>query len=327
MSGFFPVMMFGLPAACLAMYRSVRVEHRRTVGGLLLSMALTSFLTGITEPIEFSFLFIAPVLYVIHAVLTGLSMALMDLLDIRLGFGFSAGLFDYLLNYDRATRPLLMLPVGLVYFVIYYATFRYFIFKFDIKTPGREDTVKSEAAMVDAPSREAERYLAALGGAGNLLAIDACTTRLRLRIAKSEDVDQGALRALGAAGVVQPTKDTLQVVVGLRAEEIASNLSRAADTAVASGAASVDIGRISRAAPDFDDVHGLLDALGGASNIERVDAADNRLRVRLKDSSLVSESSVLKVGLRGIAWPGDKLIHVLAHGRSEPIAKKLHSLI
>src|SRR5262249_37233465 len=111
MAGFFPVMMFGLPAACLAMYRAAPPERRKAVGAMLVSMALTSFLTGVTEPIEFTFMFLAPVLFLVHALLTGLSMAVMDLLGVKLGFSFSAGLFDYLLNFNKATRPLLLLPV------------------------------------------------------------------------------------------------------------------------------------------------------------------------------------------------------------------------
>src|SRR4051812_24239436 len=120
MSGFFPVMMFGLPAACLAMYRTALPERRRATGGLMLSMALTSFLTGVTEPIEFTFMFLAPWLYALHAVLTGAAMVTMDLLRVRLGFGFSAGFFDYALNFNKSTHPLWLLPVGLVYFALYY---------------------------------------------------------------------------------------------------------------------------------------------------------------------------------------------------------------
>src|SRR5262249_51640546 len=131
MSGFFPVMMFGLPAACLAMYHAALPSRKKEVGGLLLSMALTAFLTGVTEPIEFSFMFLAPVLYAIHAVLTGLAMVVMDILDVRLGFGFSAGLFDYAINFGKATRPLLLLPVGAVYFALYYGLFRVAIRAFD----------------------------------------------------------------------------------------------------------------------------------------------------------------------------------------------------
>src|SRR5438270_1841200 len=137
MAGFFPVMMFGLPAACLAMYHAAAKARRRGVGGLLLSMALTSFLTGVTEPIEFSFIFLAPGLFALHAALTGAAFVVMNALGVKLGFGFSAGLFDYVLNFGKATRPLMLIPVGLAYFGIYYAAFRWAIARFDLKTPGR----------------------------------------------------------------------------------------------------------------------------------------------------------------------------------------------
>jgi len=132
MAGFFPVMMFGLPAACLAMYHTARPERRKAVGGLLGSIAFTSILTGVTEPIEFTFLFLAPALYAIHAVLTGLAFVIMNALHVRLGFGFSAGLFDYVLNFSKATHPWLLFPVGLVYFALYYGLFRFAIVRFDL---------------------------------------------------------------------------------------------------------------------------------------------------------------------------------------------------
>ena len=158
MSGFFPVMMFGLPAACLAMYHTAAPERRKAVGGMLLSLALTSFLTGVTEPIEFSFMFLAPALYVAHAVLTGLAHVVMHLLEVKLGYGFSAGLFDYVLNYGRATHPLLLLPVGLAYAAIYYGLFRWAILKFDLKTPGREAAEEGGApAVAPAGDRAGDR--------------------------------------------------------------------------------------------------------------------------------------------------------------------------
>src|SRR5581483_6203726 len=152
MSGFFPVMMFGLPAACLAMYHEAAPEKRAAVGGMLASMALTSFLTGVTEPIEFTFMFLAPALYAVHAVLTGAAMALMHILNIHLGFGFSAGLFDYVLNFSRATHPLMLVPVGLAYALIYYGAFRWVIRAFNLKTPGREgdDSVVAGSADTNA---------------------------------------------------------------------------------------------------------------------------------------------------------------------------------
>jgi len=329
MSGFFPVMMFGLPAACLAMYRSVKPERRKAVGGLLVSMALTSFLTGITEPIEFTFMFVAPALFAIHAVLTGLSMAVMDMLQIRLGFGFSAGLFDYVLNFNKATRPLLMLPIGVIYFTVYYATFRFFIVRFDVKTPGRDDVEPAQAgAVTDAPNEEAAKYLVALGGARNLLTIDACMTRLRLSIASREAVDEAALKALGAAGMIYPTSDTMQVVVGLRADAIAAELRRVAETpAPQTTTRTMESDHIGEQSLAEDEVHVLLQALGGLDNVISVDAWGTRLKIRVKDAALVDDVCVARTGLRGAAVIDEKLVHVLADGSPAPIARALQLLI
>ncbi|CDI92192.1 putative phosphotransferase system protein [Pseudomonas aeruginosa PA38182] len=153
MAGMFPVMMFGLPAACLAMYRNARPERRKLIGGLLLSMALTAFLTGVTEPVEFAFMFLAPLLYLLHALLTGLSMALTDLLDIRLGFTFSGGAIDLALGWGRSTHGWMLWPLGLLYAGIYYLVFDFCIRRFNLKTPGREDDASSESG----DNAEAER--------------------------------------------------------------------------------------------------------------------------------------------------------------------------
>jgi N-acetylglucosamine PTS system EIICBA or EIICB component len=155
MTGFFPIMMFGLPAAALAMYTTARSENRKIVGGILLSAALTSIVTGITEPIEFSFMFVAPVLYLLHAVLTGISALVTISLGIRDGFSFSAGLIDYLINFNIATNPILLLVVGVVFGVIYYFSFAFLINALDVPTPGREpEPVEEfgEAAPVPAPA-------------------------------------------------------------------------------------------------------------------------------------------------------------------------------
>lgn len=137
-SGFFPIMMFGLPAAALAIAHCARPERRKAVLGMMVSLALTSFVTGVTEPIEFSFMFVAPVLYVLHAVLTAVSMAVTWGLGVHAGFNFSAGLIDYALNWHLATKPWLIIPIGLVFAAVYYVTFRFAIVRFDLKTPGRE---------------------------------------------------------------------------------------------------------------------------------------------------------------------------------------------
>jgi PTS system N-acetylglucosamine-specific IIC component len=242
MSGFFPVMMFGLPAACLAMYRNALPERRKGVGGLLLSLALTSFLTGVTEPIEFTFMFLAPVLYLVHAVLTGLAMVVMDALGVRLGFGFSAGLFDYLLNYGLATRPWMLLPVGGVYFAIYYFAFSWCIRRFDLKTPGRDaDAVQGTATGV--VGTRGDRIVAALGGAGNIRSVAACTTRLRLVLVDPAAADDAALKALGARGILRLAHGSgVQVILGPIADQVAGEVRDAlASGAPAAGTLGVDV--------------------------------------------------------------------------------------
>lgn len=226
MSGFFPVMMFGLPAACFAMYRQALPARRKEVAGMLGSMALTSFLTGVTEPIEFTFMFLAPVLYAVHAVLTGISMALMDWLGVKLGFGFSAGLFDYVINFGGSTRPLLLIPVGIAYFALYYVIFSVTIRVFNLATPGREPVTDTAATAV-ADSDTGAAFVAALGGAENLVSVGACTTRLRLEVANAAALDEARLRALGAKGFVKPSANTVQVIIGPTAERVADQIRQA----------------------------------------------------------------------------------------------------
>lgn len=156
MTGFFPIMMFALPAAALAIWREARPSQRKVVGGIMLSAGLTAFLTGVTEPLEFSFMFVAWPLYVVHAVLTGTSMMLVNALDIHHGFGFSAGAIDYVLNFGLATQPLLLLPIGVGYAIIYYFTFRFVIRKWNLRTPGRDDDT-TEAAEQGSETQTAIR--------------------------------------------------------------------------------------------------------------------------------------------------------------------------
>ena len=152
MTGFFPIMMFALPAAALAIWHEAKPAQKKVVGGIMLSAALTSFLTGVTEPLEFAFMFVAWPLYVLHALLTGTSMALMNAIGVKDGFGFSAGLFDYALNFGIATKPLLIIPIGLGYAAVYYFLFRFVIRKWNLRTPGREDEGE-ESLVLDDPTR------------------------------------------------------------------------------------------------------------------------------------------------------------------------------
>jgi PTS system N-acetylglucosamine-specific IIC component len=309
MAGFFPVMMFGLPAACLAMYHTARPERRKAVGGMLLSMALTSFLTGVTEPIEFSFIFLAPLLFALHAVLTGLAFVVMRLLEVKLGFGFSAGLFDYVLNFGKATRPLLLMPVGLAYAAVYYGVFRWAIRRFDLKTPGREDAA---AAAIEPAATAGERgaaFARALGGPTNLVSVDACTTRLRLVLADTAAVDEPALRALGAKGLVRPSPTTLQIVLGPVADAVAGEI-RAAAQALP-GAPAIAAGARVDAAP-VTPVSGApwLAALGGAANIRAGGLCGSRLWLELGGAA-VDEAALTRLGVRALVRPAASTLHLL----------------
>lgn len=315
MSGFFPVMMFGLPAACLAMYHSARRERRKAVAGLLSSMALTSFLTGITEPIEFTFMFLAPLLYALHAVLTGISMALMNGLEVRLGFGFSAGLFDYLLNFSRAQNPLLLLPIGALYFAVYYFAFRYAIVRFDLPTPGRDAEAAPLAPGQPAAADEAAAFVAASGGADNLLDIDACATRLRLRVRDQARLDEAALKSLGATAVMRPSADTVQIIVGLRADEIASAMRKASPPGGGRAAASRRGAAPLASAPAPCDTDALIRALGGADNVGEIETLGTRLSIGVDDAARIDEQALLAAGFRGVARIHARRVQVLM---SEP---------
>ncbi len=304
MSGFFPVMMFGLPAACLAMYHTARPERRAAVGGMLLSLALTAMLTGVTEPIEFSFMFLAPALYGLHAVLTGLAMVVMNALHVRLGFSFSAGLFDYLINLPKATRPLMLVPVGLAYAGLYYAVFRFAILRFDLKTPGREADDAPAAIAVTSADR-AREFIHALGGAANLVSTDACTTRLRLVVADQTAVDEARLRSLGARGFVRPSETHLQVVLGPIADEVAREIR--AELAAGPSAPPSTVPTPPIAGPSAVDASAgpLLAALGGAGNVRTAAAAANRLLVTLVDVAGIDRHALREFGARGVAVTGE----------------------
>jgi N-acetylglucosamine PTS system EIICBA or EIICB component len=305
MSGFFPVMMFGLPAACLAMYHAARPERRKAVGGMLFSLALTAFLTGVTEPIEFTFMFLAPALYAIHAVLTGLAMVVMNLLDVHLGFTFSAGLFDYVLNFGKSTRPWMLLPVGLVYAGLYYSLFRVFIRVLNLKTPGREDDPVETVTHVTSGGR-GEAFILALGGAANLLAVASCTTRLRLRIVSRDRVDEAALKRLGARGVIAPSPDSLQVVIGPTVEAVAQDIRDQWTAAPSAIAAAIAVESAPTVLSDT-----LKAALGGAANIRSSTTKAGRLCVVLADAAALNETALTAAAPKGFVRLGSDRLQVL----------------
>lgn len=233
MTGFFPVMMFGLPAAALAMYLTSNIERRVQIGGMLFSVAVTAFLTGITEPLEFMFMFLAPGLYAVHALLTGVSLALTTSMGALIGFGFSAGLFDLILNWGLATNPWTVVIIGLAYSVIYFCVFYFSIKMFNLKTPGREPLDDSAVSCVvegkdkhDLTDIEykARQYTKAIGGFDNMVVIDACITRLRLTLIDSSIVNESVIKALGASGMIRIGGDNIQIIIGTEAEIIAGEM-------------------------------------------------------------------------------------------------------
>lgn len=225
MSGFFPVMIFGLPAAALAMYHSAKKERRILVAGLLISASLTALLTGVTEPIEFPILFSAPLLFLFHSIMMGVSFAVCHMLGYQAGFTFSGGIIDMALSWGISTKPWLIFIIGPIFSVIYYFGFLILIRLLNAKTPGREDDNAPLTPMATPKNykEKAELYMSALGGKANLVVIDNCATRLRLKVVDQSLVLDAKLKALGAAGVIK-TADNLQVIIGADVEFLATAL-------------------------------------------------------------------------------------------------------
>jgi len=335
MAGFFPILMFGLPAAMLAMMHAAPPGRRKRAGGVLLSSGLTSMVTGVTEPAEFSFMFHAPLLYALHAIFTGAAMALMYLLGVRLGFTFSAGAFDALLSSKLAENGWLLVPVGLGFALLYYVTFRVLIAQLDLPTPGREPA--GDEAVGEAPAGGGDRagaFVAALGGAGNLRSVDACTTRLRLAVADAGRVDDAALRRLGAKGVVRPAAGSVQVVLGPEADQVADQIRASLRSGDRDGDRERDRDRDRDGDRDRDRDRGRDDggeaidggpwiaALGGERNIRGAECvATTRVRVEVLDASRVDEEALERLGASGVMRVNNGLVHVIAGKQAPSIAR------
>jgi PTS system N-acetylglucosamine-specific IIC component len=243
-AGFFPIMMFGLPGAALAIYHSAKPANKARVASIMIAAGFASFFTGVTEPLEFSFMFVAPLLYVLHALLTGVSVFIAASMHWIAGFGFSAGLVDMVLS---SRNPLakdwyMLLLQGVVFFLVYYFGFRAAISAFNLKTPGREDEEAPSALGFSVPqaggvAELAQAYVTVVGGADNVVNVDACITRLRLTVRDADRVDAGAARTLGASGVIKLNRENVQIVVGPKAELIADALRAHLNASAGSGAA------------------------------------------------------------------------------------------
>ena len=229
-AGFFPVMMFGLPAGALAMYHTAKENKKKVAAGLLGAAALSAFFTGVTEPLEFAFMFLAPGLYVVHALLTGITVAVVAALPVRAGFNFSAGFVDWFLSFKApmALNPIYLLGIGLIVAVIYYVVFRIVIVKFNLKTPGREDDDDETKVVLanDNFTEVARIVLEGIGGKENVTSIDNCITRLRLEIKDYTAVDEKKIKSAGVAGVIRPGKNSVQVIIRTQVQHVADEFKK-----------------------------------------------------------------------------------------------------
>jgi PTS system glucose-specific IIC component len=337
LGGGFLFKMFGLAGGALAMWRAAKPENRARIGSIMMAGALTAFLTGITEPLEFSFLFVAPLLYVVHAILAGLAFPIMYLAGGRLGYTFSHGAIDYGLFYANDVKPWLVLIIGPIYFVVYYLIFTWLIRWRNLKTPGREETeVDRGEAIEDAANRFSQQLVLAFGGRSNITDLDACITRLRVGVNDINKADQNKLKALGAAGVLL-VGNNMQAIFGTRSENLKTDmeeyLSTAGDEAELSAAAAGEIsyqptgGATVRLRDPMapEKARGIIDGLGGADNIVKVDAvAETRLRVKVKDTRVVDEAVLTESGIAGLAIIGDGgTLHLLAGLNADQYAAEI----
>lgn len=339
MTGGYLFKMWGLPAAALAMWAAARPDQRAKVGGIMVSAALTAFLTGITEPIEFAFLFVAPVLYAIHAVLAGAAYFLCVALGIKHGFTFSHGLIDYVVLFPKSHNALWLLVIGPIWGAMYYGVFSFAIRRFNLPTPGRE---AEETGVRDAKAAAGDQFalqlIRAFGGRSNIANLDACITRLRVKLVDSKKASAEKLKALGAAGVVA-VGDGMQAIFGTRSENLKTEMQEYLKTA---GSEADEIGEESPVKPpapsgltprlrDPDAARKAsvyVAALGGKANIARVDAcAETRIRLVVRDESLVRETNLKADGIVALARLPDRTIHLLTDLNADQYAAEMKGLL
>ncbi len=324
--------MWGLPAAALAIWHCAKPEKKKLIGSIMISAALTSFLTGITEPLEFAFMFVAPLLYLLHAVMCGLAYLTCILLKIKHGMTFSHGLIDYILLFSKSSRGLWLLVLGPIWATIYYVLFRTVIMKFNLKTPGREDDDSGTAVAVSTDeSGFALQLIQAFGGRSNITALDACITRLRVSLSDPAKANAARLKELGAAGVVI-VGDGVQAIFGTRSDNLKTDMQQylktagpEADAVTAILTPAVEKTPSAQADPNvIAQAAALLAALGGAKNIEEVSAcAHTRLRVKLKNG--IDHQKVLgaKHGVQGIVELPNGVLHLIVGDQAQFFASAM----
>jgi PTS system glucose-specific IIC component len=343
MAGGFLFKMWGLPAAALAIWHTAKPENRKKIGGIMISAALTSFLTGITEPIEFSFLFVAPILYAVHAVMAGFAYFVCIALGIKHGMTFSHGMIDFVVLFPKSTRGIWLLVIGPLWAFVYYWAFRLLIVRFNLRTPGREDEVADDAPVADGllagPLAFARELVAAFGGRANIRSLDACITRLRVEVADITRSSAERLKALGAAGVVT-VGSNIQAIFGTRSENLKSAMEEYLRTAAESDDAPIGghassprraaATEAAAAAPLVTAVASAIDsgalvaALGGNANVKGVTAvAGTRLRVEVVDSEAVDEAALRAAGAHGVMRLDGNVMHVVVGPAAAAVADSL----
>jgi PTS system glucose-specific IIC component len=334
MTGGYLFKMWGLPAAAFAMWRAARPEHRQATFGIMVSGALTAFLTGITEPIEFAFLFVAPVLYAIHAVLAGLAYFVCVALDIKHGFTFSHGLIDYVVLFPKSQGALWLLVIGPLWAAMYYGVFSFAIRRFNLLTPGREVAEEGRAARAASTDQFALQLVRAFGGRSNIVSLDACITRLRVKLADVNKASPGTLKALGAAGVVV-VGDGMQAIFGTRSDNLKTEMQDYLRTA-GPEADQIEEPSPVKVAPPAGMEPRLRDpdaprrtsayvaALGGQANIVRVDAcAQTRLRVVVRDETQVNEAALRAEGVAALVAVSGQTLHLLVGLNADQYAAEM----
>jgi len=339
--------MFGLPAAGIAIWHCAKPKNRTFTGGIMISAAFTSFLTGITEPLEFSFMFVAPPLYVVHAFMAGFADWLFVTLGGRMGFTFSQGFIDFFLFGKLGTKPWLILAFGPLFAALYYIVFRFAIKSFDLKTPGREDEiegVEGGTAIMAAGMSMAAELVKAFGGRSNIASLDACITRLRISVNDMSKVNKAKLKALGASGVLE-VGNNAQAIFGPKSENLKTDMieylkiagpeADEVEVTPAEQTASDSnlINKYTASSPARDPnaarrVQDVIQALGGAGNIRNVESvALTRLRLEVADDSVINQDALRAAGVEGIMqFPNHKL-HLLVGLNAEEYAAKMKELL
>jgi PTS system glucose-specific IIC component len=323
LAGAFLFKMFGLPAAAIAMWHEARPENKAKAGGILISAALTSFLTGITEPIEFAFIFVAPVLYFFHAILAASTQFVMSSLGAHMGFTFSQGGIDFLMFNvfgGNAQKWWLVLILGPVYAAIYYVVFRASIRMFDLKTPGREIETDAAVGSGAAEGGRSRDLVVAFGGRGNITSLDACITRLRVAVKDPSRVDQARLKSMGAAGVMM-VGGGVQAIFGPLSENMKTGMQEYLrstgaeadlDTPAPAAAAPAAEAQATAQPVDRARAESIRQALGGTANVRNLEAiAVTRWRVELDNVHQIDRAALKRAGVMAVMPVGTNVLHLI----------------